>query len=890
MNLLRTKVFPARNVYAHFPVIRVDVDLEKYVEIPTCDIRNFNQGLITLLPGLKQHKCSVGTEGGFIKRLERGTYLAHVMEHITLEIQKMLGYDISFGKARYLENDTVYYLVYGYDNEIAGLESAKLAFEIIQCLLNNKCINLMERIEKIKKSIVSHELGPSTSAIVDEARKRKIPVMRIGGDSLLQLGYGKYARKVQATVTDATNCIAADTAGDKELTNSILRIHGIPVPEGKAVESYDEVKSIINTIGLPIAIKPYNGNQGKGVSLNLSTLKEIRSAFIIAKQYSKRVLVEKFIPGKHYRVAIVNNKVVAASERIAAHVIGNGINTIKELIDIENQNPLRGEGHEKPLTKIKIDEVMMQLVNKTSRRLEDIPEKDEIVYLRENDNLSTGGIAIDVTDEIHPDNARLAVNAARAIGLDVAGVDVTTNDISKSILEEGGAIIEVNACPGIRMHHYPSKGQSRNVASAIVDSLFPEGSQHSIPIISITGTNGKTTTTRMIAKILKESGSVVGMTTTGGVYIQEEEIIKGDTTGPRSAQAILMDKRTEVAVLETARGGIVNRGLGYEIADIGIVTNVSDDHLGIDGINTLEEMAEVKALVVEAVKNDGHAVLNADDQYVNIIAERVKCNIIYFTKNPQNEIVRSHITNGGKAVYLKGKTICAYDGEKEIPVIKTQEIPATFGGVLEHNIENSMAAIAGAYGYGIEIKTIHQALSQFYTDTVSNPGRFNVFDVKNFKVIIDYGHNIDGYIKVLKGLKQIKGNRLIGVIGIPGDRTDLSILKVGEISGKYFDFTYIKEDKDLRGRKEGEVADLLKKGCSLGGLNEGSMEIELCEITALNKAMENAEAGDIIIVFYENYYPLVEAVEAFKQRIDIPTDNIMGLPISDAIRNVSPLI
>lgn len=890
MNLVRTKVFSSRNVYAHFPVIRVDVDLEKYVDIPTCDIKNFNEELITLLPGLKQHKCSIGTKEGFMKRLERGTYLAHVMEHMTLEIQKLLGYDISFGKARYLENDTVYYIVYGYDNEVAGLESAKLAFEIIQCILYNDCINLQEEIEKIKSLIISNELGPSTSAIVAEARQRKIPVMRIGGDSLLQLGYGKYAKKIQATITDATNCIAADTAGDKELTNSILRIHGIPVPEGRAVEKYQDVKNVIKDIGLPIAIKPYNGNQGKGVSLNLRTLKDIRRAFIIAKKYNRRVLVEKFIPGRHYRVAVVAEKVVAVSERIAAHVIGNGINTIKELIDIENQNPLRGEGHEKPLTKMKIDDVMMQLLNKTSRKLEDIPEENEVVYLRENDNLSTGGIAIDVTDEIHPDNARLAVNAARAIGLDVAGVDITTNSISESILKEGGAVIEVNACPGIRMHHYPSKGKSRNVASAIVNSLFPEGNQHSIPIISITGTNGKTTTTRMIAKILKESGLVVGMTTTGGVYIQDEEIIKGDTTGPKSAQAILMDKRTEAAVLETARGGIVNRGLGYEIADIGIVTNISDDHLGIDGINTLEEMAEVKALVVEAVKKDGFAILNADDQYVNIIAERVKCNIIYFTKNPRNEIVRKHMISGGKAVYIKEKKLYVFDGEKEVPVIGAQEIPATFGGVLEHNIENSMAAIAGAHGYGVEIKTIRQALSQFYTDTINNPGRFNVFDVKNFKVIIDYGHNIDGYAKVLEGLKKIKGNRLIGVIGVPGDRTDLSILKVGEISGKFFDFSYIKEDKDLRGRKAGEVADLLKKGCSLGGLNDSCVEVELCEVAALNKAMENAEAEDIIIVFYENYYPLVEAVEAFKKRIDIPPINIVDMPIADGMRNVSPLI
>ncbi|SET27100.1 cyanophycin synthetase [Natronincola peptidivorans] len=889
MNLVRTKVYSGRNIYAHFPIIRVDVDIEKYVDIPTCDIKNFNEKLLSLLPGLKEHKCSNGMKGGFVKRLQKGTYLAHVMEHTILEIQRLLGYDISFGKARYLENDTVYYIIYGYDHEIAGVESANLAFEVIQSILQNKEIALDQQLQQIKNAVVINELGPSTAAIAAEAKKRKIPVMRIGNHSLLQLGYGKYAKKVQATITGNTNSIAVDIACDKELTNHILRIHGLPVPEGKVAHTYEEVKNVIDKIGFPVVVKPYNGNQGKGVSLNLNSLREVRKAFSIAQGYSWQVLVEKYIPGKHYRVAVVQEKVVAVSERIAAHIIGNGKNTIKELIDIENQNPLRGEGHEKPLTKIKIDDVMLFLLNKTGKKLEDIPQKGETVYLRENDNLSTGGIALDVTADIHPDNARLAINAARAIDLDVAGVDITTPNIEKSILEEGGAIIEVNASPGIRMHHYPSKGKSRNVASAIVESLFPEGQRHSIPIISVTGTNGKTTTTRMLAKILKEKGLIVGTTCTGGVYVQEEEIIKGDTTGPKSAQAILMDKRVEVAVLETARGGIVNKGLGYDIADIGIVTNISDDHLGIDGINTLEEMADVKALIVEAVKKQGYAILNADDAYVDRIAERVRCNIIFFTKGKNNKAVTDHMKSGGKAVFLRDKTICIFDGKKERAVIEVHEIPATFGGVLEHNIENSMAAIAAAHGYGIEEKIIYKALTEFYTDTVNNPGRFNVFNVRNFKVIVDYGHNIEGYNKVLEGLSKIKENRLIGVIGIPGDRTDISVLKVGEIAGKHCDYAYIKEDKDLRGRKAGEVADILKKGCSLGGLNDGYMETELCETSALKKAMENAEAGDIIVVFYENYHPLISAIEAFKNRKDIGQSTAtMDVQMPNNIAKVSP--
>ncbi|AOY76049.1 cyanophycin synthetase [Clostridium formicaceticum] len=879
MKLLRTKVYYGRNIYAHFPVIRVDIDLKNYVNIPTCDIEGFNEGLLAVLPGLKEHKCSIGTTGGFVKRLNRGTYLAHVMEHMTLEIQNLLGYDLKFGKARYLENDSVYYIVFSYENPTAGEEAALLAFDIIQSLLHKKSINFEKRLQQIKQKITSNTLGPSTASIVEEAKKRNIPVMRIGGESLIQLGYGKYAKKIQATITENTNCIAVDIACDKELTKNILRTYGIPVPDGGVVESYEASKSIIKEIGFPVVVKPYNGNQGKGVSLNLNSMKEVKKAFSIAKKYSNKVLIEKYILGRHYRATVVGEKVIAVSERIAAHVIGNGINTIKELIEIENLNPLRGEGHEKPLTKITIDDVMLLLLKKTGKTLEEIPQKGEIIYLRENDNLSTGGIAIDVTENIHPDNVKLAINATRAIGLDVAGIDITVKDIGAPIVEEGGAVIEVNACPGIRMHHYPSQGKSRNVAKSILDTLFPEKQPCAIPIVSVTGTNGKTTTTRMLAKIFKESGLLVGMTSTGGVFVQEKQIIQGDTTGPKSAQAVLMDKRVELAVLETARGGIVNKGLGYDLADIGVITNIGDDHLGIDGINTLEEMADVKSLVVEAVKKDGYAVLNAEDNYTNRVLERVKCNIIYFAKDPSNECLQTHMKNGGKAVYLKDKTIYIFDGKKEMEVIEVEKIPATFGGVLEHNIENGMAAIAAAHAYNIDIKIINVALSQFYTDTINNPGRFNVFDVKNFKVIIDYGHNIDGYNKVLEALNKIKSTRLIGVVGVPGDRTDINILKVGEVSGKYFDYAYIKEDKNLRGRKAGEVAGLLKKGCNLGGLNEYSMEIELCEIKALEKAMEKAEAGDMIVVFYEEYAPLVEAIERFENKIDTMNPAVSDLKI-----------
>ncbi|ABW19642.1 cyanophycin synthetase [Alkaliphilus oremlandii] len=868
MKLLSIKVYPGRNIYSHWPIVRVDVDLGRYVDIPTCDIEGFNERLLSILPGLKNHKCSKGYLNGFYERLESGTYLAHVMEHMAIEIQNILGYDLSFGKTRYLKNDTVYCLVFSYINPTVGYESATLAFDIIDSFLNNKSIDMGSRLLEIEKKSEEKELGPSTSAILEEAEKRKIPTIRIGEESILQLGYGKYQRRIQATMTDATSCMAVDIACDKELTNRILRNHGVPVPEGRISNTLEEVFEIVERLKPPIVVKPYNGNQGKGVSLNLYTKEEIIRAFHIAKQFSDKVLIEKFIEGKHYRITVVGGKVVAASERIAAHVIGDGVHNIQELIDIENLNPLRGNGHQKPLTRIQIDDVMNLTLDKVKMNLNTIPKAGEIVYLRENDNLSTGGIAIDVTDEVHPENIKLALRAARIIGLDIAGIDVTTKDITKSISENGGAIIEVNACPGIRMHHYPSKGVPRNVAKEIVNMLFPENAPHSVPIVSVTGTNGKTTTTRMIAKILKMNNMVVGMTSTGGVYIDNELIVKGDTTGPRSAEIVLMDKHIDIAVLETARGGIVNKGLGYDLADVGLVTNIDDDHMGIDGINTLEDMADVKSLVLEAIKPEGYAIINAEDTFARRMAERARGNIVYFSQCDTNELIIEHKKQGKKAIYLKEKKICIFDGNKEIDVIEIEKIPATLGGILEHNIENSLCAVAATFALGVDIHRIYEGLRDFHTDAVHNMGRFNVFEVANFKVILDYGHNIGGYNRVLNGLNKMKANRLIGVIGVPGDRTDISILKIGELSGKYFDQVYIKEDRDLRGRNVGQVAELIKKGCILGKLSEQQITTELDERVALEKAMKNAKEGDIIIVFYEEYEPLLDIIHKFKNEAD----------------------
>lgn len=864
MKIVDIRAYSGRSPYSHQPVVRILLDLEDLVDVPTCDIPGFNERLLQLLPGLQEHKCSVGTKGGFCQRLERGTYLAHVLEHTAIELQNRMGYALNFGKARYLEKETIYRIVYSYIDEVAGLEAGRLAFRILEAIIAGEPIDVEGELEQIKKKAQEHGVGPSTGAILEEAKKQNIPIIRIGENSLFQLGYGKYGRRIQAAMTDQTSCIAVDVASDKELCKEILKAQGIPVPPGRTVERLEEAYELAEALGYPVVIKPHNGNQGKGVSLNLRTPSEVERAFAIAKDFSHRVMVEKHIKGRNYRIAVVGDKVAAVAQRLAAHVVGTGKHTIAELIELENQNPLRGEGHEKPLTKIKIDPVMRLFLLKHNRSLQDIPPKGEVVFLRENDNLSTGGIGVDVTDEIHPENARLAVAAARAVGLDIAGIDMAVQDISLPLTETEGAIIEVNACPGIRMHHYPSKGTPRNVAGEIIKMMFPEGSQSRIPIISVTGTNGKTTTTRMLGKILKAHGLMVGMTTTGGVYVGDELVMKGDTTGPKSAKALLMDPRVEAAVLETARGGIVNKGLGYDWADVGIITNIGDDHLGIDGINTLEEMADVKSLVVEAVKDQGWAVLNAEDPLTPQIQQTVRCNLMLFSTRRDAPLMEQHLMAGGTGVYTFNDQIFIQVGEQVIPFLKINEIPATMGGLLKHNIENSLAAIAGAYGLGIPLETIGAAMTTFTTDLENNPGRFNLFTFNKFRVIVDYGHNIQGYGHVLESLKRMRTGRLVGIIGVPGDRTDISIIKIGELSGKYFDMVYIKEDLDLRGRIPGEVAHLLKKGCSLAGLPEDRVIFEPWEVRALELAMENALEGDLIVVFYEELEPLVQLLETYR--------------------------
>lgn len=854
MKIIDVSIFKGRNIYSHYPVIKMILDAEKLSMTPTKQIKGFNEWVLQEFPGLKTNHCGLGYEGGFLEKLGAGTYLAHVIEHVILEMQYMAGYNVAFGKTRVLDEPSKSYIVYEYINEVCGLECGKAAIHIINCFLKNKKANVKDILAYIQQVSKDAELGPSTAAIYREAQRRGIPVCRVGHESLIQLGYGKYRRMQQATLTDATSCIAVDISSNKQFTKMLLRDNGIPVPDGKLV--FSEISALLaaKQIGTPVAIKPHNGNQGKGVHLNLKSQREIKAAFKDACSHSNSVIVEKFVSGKDFRVLVVGDKVSAVSERRPACVTGDGVHTISELVNIVNQDENRGDHHEKPLTKIKLDTIALKLLKRDKLTPAFVPGKGEIVKLRENGNLSTGGTATDRTDEIHPENAELAVRAASVLGIDIAGIDFVTEDISAPIRETGGVIVEVNTAPGIRMHLYPSEGTSRDVAKDIVEYLYPDNDVLDFPIVSVTGTNGKTTTTRLIAHALACYGKSVGMTSTSGTYINGKCIHKGDDTGALSAKAVLADKSVDAAVLETARGGLIRAGLGYDLADVGVITNIADDHLGLNDINTLEDLAFVKSLVAEAVKDSGYAVLNGDDPMTGYILKRVKANVILFTKDyvKTRSLYKDHAL-----VYVSKGMIMIENDEVTTSVIHVDHIPITKHGSIPCNVENSLAAVAALHALRIPAETIALGLSSF-TD---NAGRFQLHRLGNCSVLLDYGHNAPGYKAVIDALPSYQSKRLIGVIGMPGDRQDSAMQAVGELCANAFHKIYIKEDVNLRGREKGEVAALLYAALTSRGFPKENIMVLADELDALKLAVSDAQNGDLIVVFYEKLHPLTEYMQ-----------------------------
>ncbi len=868
MKILETSVFRGPNVYALFPVIRHQVDLGILEDWPSGKLGpNFFQPLLDALPGLHEHGCSYGKPGGFVRRLTEGegTWMGHIWEHVAIELQNVAGSTVTFGKTRGAGEHGVYNMIYQFEEEQVGLQAGQLAIDLLRHLLPDELVQPGEKVEDFDfneacedfiRSAQRRALGPSTQSLVQAARDRDIPWMRLNEYSLIQLGHGRYQKRIQATITSETHYIAVELASDKEETNKILGDLGLPVPRQTLASDPEAAAKAARRIGYPVVVKPVDGNHGRGISIGLMDETSVSEAFGVAQKSNKRgrsVIVESYIQGLDHRMLVVNGSLVAVSKRVPGHIVGDGKRTVKELLDEVNADPRRGVGHEKALTRIELDRDALQHLERLGYDENTVPKDEEWVFLRSTANLSTGGTAIDVTDIVHPDNRDMAVRAVMAIGLDVGGVDFLSADISKSYKDNGAAICEINAAPGFRMHVAPSEGKPRDVAGAVMDMLFPPATPSRIPVISITGTNGKTTTSRMVAHIYKLTGATVGLATTDGVYIDGNLSVKGDLTGPMAAQMILRDPTVNAAVLETARGGLLRRGLGYENCDTGAVLNIAADHLGLKGVDTLEDLARVKQIVVEVAKDT--AVLNADDELCLRMAEHTKArNLCYITMNASHPLVREHVRAGGRAVVLEqgmnGHMITIYDNNAHIPLIWTHLIPATLDGKAMHNVQNALFAAGICFSQGIGLEDIRHGLRTFASSYFQAPGRMNVFDEHPFKVILDYGHNpaaIDAMTKLSDALAP-DGKRIV-VFTLPGDRRNEDMIEAAGIVAGHFDHYICRRDDSLRGREANEVPKILEKALLENGVSADAISVIPEEEKAVDAALNMAEAGDLVLVF-----------------------------------------
>lgn len=861
---IRTVAGP--NIYTHQPVLIARLYLEELTAKESHAIPGFIERLLNLLPGLHEHRCSRDRPGGFVERLREGTYFAHIVEHVALELTEHAGIPAHFGRARYAGEPGCYNVIIEYKAEQGARFLLHTAVELIEALVRNDSYPLEEKLKEARRLVARTELGPSTRAIVEAAARRGIPWFRIGDASLVQLGYGKNRKQIQAAVGDQTRAVAMAVAGDKELTKTLFEQVSIPVPRGIVVKSRNEAVEALERIGPPVVVKPLNGRQGKGVSLNLRTPEEVARAFHLAQEFSESVLVEELFTGRNYRVLVVGERVVAASERIPARVTGDGAHTVSELIAITNRDPQRGEGHDAALTRIEVDAAVKAYLDRIGLSLEHIPQAGEPIILRDAVNLSTGGTARDVTDIVHESVARMCERAARVIGMDVCGVDLVLKDISEPLSEGCGGIIEVNASPGLRMHLYPSEGEPRDVGAAIVDLIYPDGAPSRIPIISITGTNGKTTVTRMIAHALEAAGQVTGMTTTDGIYIAGERIVEGDTTGPHSARTVLADPAVEVAVLETARGGIVRRGLGYDWSDISVITNIQPDHIGQDGIETVEDILFIKSLVAERVREGGTLILNADDELLARLLEsprvnRVSRRIVYFSLHENHLLLRKHLDAGGTACFVRNGWIVEARGRQEEAIAQVSKLPATLNGTAEFNVANAVAAVAALCAHGLSGEQIASALAGFRNGQ-QNPGRTNLYRLAGGCVLLDYGHNPEAFKAVCRMAALWGGRRLTGIIGVPGDRDVQLIIEAGRVAARGFNRLVVKEDTDLRGRASGEVASLL-----YGAVKEEAPEREcaivLDECEALRAELQRLKEEEVLILFFDKFAPVAAVLEEY---------------------------
>ncbi len=872
MDILEIRTLRGANYWSGYwkKLIIMRLDIGDYEQKPSNKIEDFYARMKEVMPSLVTHGCSYGEEGGFLRRVREGTWAGHIIEHFALELQTLAGMDVGYGRTRETSESGIYNIVFAYFEEECGRYAARAAVRLFLDLAEGKPLDeiqadLEKEIQELREIREDVRFGPSTGAIVEEAESRGIPYIRLNERSLVQLGYGINQQRIQATTTAKTNMIAVDIAADKSATKKLLGEMGVPVPKGVYIRNEEDLAKTVEAVGFPLVIKPLDGNHGKGATIGIETLEEAFIAFQKAKEYSRYVMVEKLLVGKDFRALVVNNRLIAVAERTPAHIVGNGKNTIKELVDDVNKDPRRGYGHENVLTQIDIDQQSERLIAARGYTLETVLPEGEILHLKTTANISTGGTAIDRTDEVHPENAFMFERIAKIVGLDVAGVDIIAPNVSEPLSENGGGIIEVNAAPGFRMHLAPSEGIGKNVAEHVVDMLFPPGTPFRIPIFAITGTNGKTTTTRLIAHILKGSGLTVGFTTTDGTYIQNVQILEGDNTGPVSAQLVLKDPSVQVAVLETARGGIIRSGLGYDHSDIAIVTNIAADHLGLKDINTLEDLARVKSVVPRSVSKRGYAVLNAEDEHVYRMRKLVDGKVVLFSMNENNENIQRNAHRGGISCIYENGYVTLLKGKWKVRVEKAINIPLTYGGRAEFMIQNVLAATLACFVHGVSLEDIRVGLTTFNAGVAQTPGRLNFVEIDDFTVLMDFAHNPAGLQGLGKFINKLNYSKVTGILTGVGDRRDEDLREMGRLSAEIFDKLIIREGNYLRGRKAEDVFSLLEDG-----YRESERDIEFKIIPQSEKAIfstfDEAEKGELVVILADTVSKDIAYVNKYRDQ------------------------